>query len=45
MNAPLSPAIDPSQLPSRLPAVGTTIFTLMSALAVETGAVGGEWSC
>ncbi|MGB6055544.1 MAG: pyridoxal phosphate-dependent aminotransferase [Burkholderiaceae bacterium] len=39
MNAPLSPAIDPSQLPSRLPAVGTTIFTLMSALAVEKNAV------
>jgi len=39
MNAPLSPAADPVQLTSRLPAVGTTIFTLMSALAVEKKAV------
>jgi methionine aminotransferase len=32
------PAITPT-LPSRLPKVGTTIFSLMSALAQETGAV------
>ncbi|MEF7612545.1 pyridoxal phosphate-dependent aminotransferase [Aquincola sp. MAHUQ-54] len=34
MNTPVTPA-----LPSRLPDVGTTIFTVMSALAAEHGAV------
>jgi methionine aminotransferase len=34
MNAPYTP-----HLPSRLPSVGTTIFTVMSALAAEVGAV------
>jgi len=34
MNAPYTP-----HLPSRLPTVGTTIFTVMSALAAEVGAV------
>ncbi|HKT97558.1 MAG TPA: pyridoxal phosphate-dependent aminotransferase [Paraburkholderia sp.] len=45
MNAP-HPSQDPSQtpllspsFPSRLPDVGTTIFTVMSALAAEKGAV------
>lgn len=40
MNAPI-PAIEPRTpaVPSRLPHVGTTIFTVMSALAAETGAV------
>jgi methionine aminotransferase len=37
MTTPASPAHPP--LPSRLPQVGTTIFTVMSALAQETGAV------
>ena len=42
MNAPLPPAHRPDPPPaldSRLPRVGTTIFTLMSALAAERGAV------
>jgi methionine aminotransferase len=34
MNAPRTPHLD-----SRLPRVGTTVFTVMSALAAETGAV------
>ena len=38
MNAPTTPAHTPA-LASRLPNVGTTIFTVMSALATETGAV------
>jgi methionine aminotransferase len=38
MTTPASPAKTP-HLPSRLPRVGTTIFTVMSALAQETGAV------
>ena len=38
MNAPITPAHTPA-LASRLPNVGTTIFTVMSALATETGAV------
>src|SRR5689334_19565662 len=33
------PVIDYSRLTSRLPDVGTTIFTVMSALATEKGAV------
>jgi methionine aminotransferase len=33
------PALDYSRLTSRLPDVGTTIFTVMSALATEKGAV------
>jgi methionine aminotransferase len=33
------PALDYSRLTSRLPDVGTTIFTVMSALAAEKGAV------
>ncbi len=39
MNQSLAPTIDFSRLPSRLPTVGTTIFTLMSALAAEKNAV------
>ena len=43
MNAPLESttptAIAPPAFPSRLPKVGTTIFTVMSALAAERGAV------
>ena len=39
MNSPLASAADFSRLPSRLPNVGTTIFTLMSALAAEKNAV------
>ncbi|HTN67350.1 MAG TPA: aminotransferase class I/II-fold pyridoxal phosphate-dependent enzyme, partial [Burkholderiaceae bacterium] len=39
MNQTLAPTIDFSRLPSRLPTVGTTIFTLMSALAAEKNAV------
>ncbi len=40
MNAPQSPAsVATPALQSRLPQVGTTIFTVMSALAVEKGAV------
>ena len=43
MNAPLESttptAIAPPAFPSRLPNVGTTIFTVMSALAAERGAV------
>jgi methionine aminotransferase len=38
MNAPHDPTTTPS-FPSRLPHVGTTIFTVMSALAAEKGAV------
>ncbi|TNF58428.1 MAG: methionine aminotransferase, partial [Burkholderiales bacterium] len=34
-----SPAARTPPLASRLPTVGTTIFTVMSALATETGAV------
>ncbi len=37
MNAPCKPLLSP--LPSRLPEVGTTIFSTMSALAAQTGAV------
>jgi methionine aminotransferase len=37
MNAPTTPVTPP--LASRLPNVGTTIFTVMSTLAAETGAV------
>jgi len=37
MNAPLPPAI--SAIQTKLPKVGTTIFTVMSALATERGAV------
>ena len=43
MNTPMSPALAAAArqtvLPSRLPNVGTTIFTVMSALATEKGAV------
>jgi methionine transaminase len=43
MNTPMSPALSAaaqqSVLQSRLPNVGTTIFTVMSALAAEKGAV------
>ncbi|HVL74629.1 MAG TPA: pyridoxal phosphate-dependent aminotransferase [Noviherbaspirillum sp.] len=39
MNAPLTSAEFTPALQSRLPNVGTTIFTVMSALAVEKGAV------
>jgi len=39
MNSDLTPAPRTPVPPSRLPAVGTTIFTVMSALAAETGAV------
>jgi len=43
MNMPMSPALSTAAqlaaLPSRLPTVGTTIFTVMSALAAEKGAV------
>ena len=38
MNAPHDTPMTPS-FPSRLPQVGTTIFTVMSALAAEKGAV------
>src|SRR6202012_877472 len=38
MNAPHDTPMSPS-FPSRLPDVGTTIFTVMSALAAEKGAV------
>jgi methionine aminotransferase len=38
MNAPHDTPMTPS-FPSRLPNVGTTIFTVMSALAAEKGAV------
>lgn len=38
MNAPHDTPMSPS-FPSRLPNVGTTIFTVMSALAAEKGAV------
>jgi methionine aminotransferase len=38
MNAPHDTPMNPS-FPSRLPNVGTTIFTVMSALAAEKGAV------
>ncbi|CAB3767813.1 pyridoxal phosphate-dependent aminotransferase [Paraburkholderia solisilvae] len=38
MNAPNDTPVTPS-FPSRLPTVGTTIFTVMSALAVEKNAV------
>src|SRR4051812_16975369 len=34
-----TPTVDFSKLQSRLPHVGTTIFTVMSALAAEKGAV------
>ncbi len=37
MNAPCKLLLSP--LPSRLPEVGTTIFSTMSALAAQTGAV------
>ena len=41
MNTPLSPAsaLPLPSLQSKLPNVGTTIFTVMSALAAEKGAV------
>lgn len=39
MNSSTSPTIDPAMLQTRLPNVGTTIFTIMSALAAEKGAV------
>ena len=39
MNAPLEPAIAAPVIDSKLPRVGTTIFTVMSALAAEHGAV------
>ena len=40
MNSPLDPRLFPTPvIPSRLPRVGTTIFTVMSALAAEKGAV------
>ncbi|MFN7724418.1 MAG: pyridoxal phosphate-dependent aminotransferase [Rubrivivax sp.] len=39
MNAPHTPAPHTPALVSRLPQVGTTIFTVMSALAAEVGAV------
>ena len=39
MNAPLEPAIAAPVIDSKLPRVGTTIFTVMSALAAERGAV------
>lgn len=39
MNAPHESARPPFALASRLPNVGTTIFTVMSALAAERGAV------
>lgn len=39
MNAPHAPTRPPFTLASRLPNVGTTIFTVMSALAAERGAV------
>ncbi len=44
MNAPHEPTkrahdVAPPEFPSRLPNVGTTIFTVMSALATEHGAV------
>ncbi|WP_025915882.1 pyridoxal phosphate-dependent aminotransferase [Herminiimonas sp. CN] len=41
MNQPLPPAADfaPAALSSRLPKVGTTIFSIMSALALEKNAV------
>ena len=43
MNTPMSPALSTAAqlaaFPSRLPTVGTTIFTVMSALAAEKGAV------
>jgi len=39
MNAPHESALPPFALASRLPNVGTTIFTVMSALAAERGAV------
>src|SRR3954447_21768364 len=35
----MNPPVDPIHLASRLPQVGTTIFSVMSALAVEHGAV------
>ncbi|MDB5779945.1 MAG: aminotransferase [Polaromonas sp.] len=41
-NSPATRTADPARTPaltSRLPRVGTTIFTVMSALAAETGAV------
>jgi methionine aminotransferase len=39
MNMPISPVPPVAVPPSRLPNVGTTIFTVMSALASEKGAV------
>ncbi len=39
MNAPHEPTRPPFALASRLPKVGTTIFTVMSALATQHGAV------
>ncbi len=39
MNAPAFHPVATPRLESKLPAVGTTIFTVMSALATETGAV------
>jgi methionine aminotransferase len=39
MNAPQEPTRPPFALASRLPNVGTTIFTVMSALAAQHGAV------
>lgn len=39
MPAETEPRIDPTPLESRLPRVGTTIFTVMSQLAAEHGAV------
>jgi methionine transaminase len=39
MNPPVQGAAAPISLTSKLPSVGTTIFTVMSALAAEKGAV------
>src|SRR5437764_1502340 len=39
MNSEISPGVRTPAIQTKLPAVGTTIFTVMSALATEKGAV------